>query len=203
MIWKNPTRTELVTCGSDRVTSYNPDDGSVIWRLSGMRSAFSGLPAMDSQRIYFGTNGPMSAGPLVAVSAGTEGDIRLDGHFQSARVAWSRTRSGPGMASPVVAQGFLYIPRSNGILNCYDTRTGERVYRTRVPNMKTVVASLWADEEHLFILDESGTTHIVRPGPEFQLLGANRIDDFVWSTPAIAGGTLLSRGVEKLYCIRN
>ena len=202
MIWKNSKRKELVTCGSDVVTSYDPTDGSVIWRLTGMKSAFSGSPAMDSKRIYFGTSGPMSAGPLVAVNAGTEGDISLDRNFESEKVAWSRTRSGPGMASPVVAKGYLYIPSSGGILNCYDTQTGERVYRTRVPKRKTVAASLWADEDRVFILDESGTTHIIQSGPEFKLLGANRIDDLVWSTPAIVGDTLLIRGTEKLYCIR-
>ena len=201
MIWKNSERTELVTCGSDVVTSYDPTDGTVIWRLTGMKSAFSGSPAMDSKRIYFGTSGPMSAGPLVAVNAGTKGDISLDRNFESEKVAWSRTRSGPGMASPVVAKGYLYIPSSGGILNCYDTQTGDRVYRTRVPKMKTVAASLWADEDRVFILDESGTTHIIQSGPEFKLLGANRIDDLVWSTPAIVGDTLLIRGVEKLYCI--
>lgn len=203
LIWSTPERQELVICGSDVVTSYNPADGSVIWRLTGMKTAFSGSPAIDAERIYFGTSGPSSAGPLVAVSKGTVGDIALDDDFESEKVAWSRTKSGPGMASPVVAQGYLYITGSGGILNCYDTQTGERVYRQRVPAMKTVVASLWADEDRVFILDERGTTHIVLPGPEFKLLGANRIDDLVWSTPAIAGDTLLIRGVEKLYCIRN
>ncbi len=203
LIWNNLQRQELVTCGSDVVTSYDPVDGSVIWRLSGMQSGFSGSPALDSQRIYFGTSGPMSAGPLVAVSAGTVGDVPLDANFESDQIAWSRTRSGPGMASPVVANDHLYVTGSGGILNCYDTETGERVYRKRVPKMKTVVASLWADEDRVFILDENGTTHVVQSGPEFKLLGANRIDDLVWSTPAIVGDTLLIRGVEKLYCIRN
>ena len=202
LIWRNSKQKELVTCGWGVVTSYNPVDGSELWHLSGMQSAFSGSPAIDADRIYFGNSGPMSAGPLVAVNAGAEGDIPLDGKFESDKVAWSRTRSGPGLASPVVAKGYLYIPGSGGILNCYDTTTGERVYRTRVPDMRTVAASLWADDDRVFILDEDGTTHIVQSGPEFKLLQANKIDDLFWSTPAIVGETLLLRGVEKLYCIR-
>lgn len=65
--------------------------------------------------------------------------------------------------------------------------------------MSTVAASLWADEDRVFILDENGSTHIIQTGPEFKLLGANRIDDLFWSTPAVVGDTLLLRGVEKLY----
>ncbi|MEM8943628.1 MAG: PQQ-binding-like beta-propeller repeat protein [Planctomycetota bacterium] len=202
LVWNHATQSELVTCGAGVVTSYNPTDGSVLWQLTGMQSAFSGSPAIDADRIYFGNSGPMSAGPLVAVSAGTAGKVELDGKFKSDQIAWSRVKSGPGMASPVVAAGHLYIPGRGGILNCYDTATGERIYRERVDGMSTVVASLWADEQRVFLLDEKGATHVIQAGSEFKLLGTNLIDDLFWSTPTIAGETLLLRGVEKLYCIR-
>lgn len=202
LIWQTANRTELVTCGSDVVTSYNLADGSVIWRLSGMKSGFSGSPAVDADRIYFGNSGPMSAGPLVAVPKDVRGEISLDNNFEASEVAWSRTRSGPGMASPVVSAGFLYIPNSGGILNCYNTQTGERVYKKRISGMKTVVASLWADQDRVFILDESGSTRIIKSGPEFELMGTNKLDDLFWSTPALVEDMLLLRGVDNLYCIR-
>ena len=203
LVWNNAKQQELVTCGNDVVTSYNPTDGSVLWKLSGMKSGFSGSPAIDSDRIIFGTSGPSSAGPLVSLLAGTTGEVPLDKDFKHEKAAWSRVKSGPGMASPVIAKGLLYIPGSGGILSCYDTSTGERVYRTRVPNMGTVIASLWADENHVFLLDENGATHIVKAGTEFELVRSNKINDLFWSTPAIAGDTLLLRGVDKLYCIRS
>ncbi len=202
LIWQKGAMKQLVACGSDVVTAYNPADGTVIWRLSGMQSGFSGSPAMDEQRIYFGNSGPMSQGPLVAVNFDTSGELQLDREFKADEIAWSRTRSGPGMASPVVAKGHIYIPGSGGILNCYNAATGERAYRNRVDKMKTVVASLWADEDQVFILDEDGTTHIIEAGPEYKRLATNKIDDLFWSTPTIAGDTLLLRGVEKIYCIR-
>ena len=201
LIWNNEKGRELIACGSDVVTSYNPKDGLVNWRLSGTQSGFSGSPAVDRTRIYFGTSGPMSAGPLIAVKAGTTGDVPLDNAFQHDKVAWSRTKSGPGMASPVESNGCLYIPGSGGILNCYDAATGERLYRKRVSGMKTVVASLWADNQRVFLLDESGTTHIVKAGPTFELIRKNKIDDLFWSTPAVAGDSLILRGVDRLYCI--
>ena len=167
-----------------------------------MRSGFSASPALDGKRIFFGMSGPTSPAPLVAVDAGIEGELQLTKNFESDKLAWSITGAGPGMASPVISQGLLYIPGSNAILNCYDTKTGERVYRTRVKGMKTVVASLWADKDRVFILDENGTTFVVKPGREFELLAKNELDDLVWSTPTVADDTLVVRGVEKLYCIR-
>jgi len=202
VIWGDESQRELVVCGSGVVTSYDPADGKVLWNLSGIQSSFSSSPTIDGERIYFGNSGPMSAGPLVAVALKTRGEIELDKKFESENVAWSRTRSGPGMASPVVSNGYLYIPGSGGILSCYQAATGERVYRTRVQNMATVAASLWADDDRVFILDENGTTHVIQSGPEFKVLATNSIQDLFWSTPAISGDALLLRGVEKLYCIR-
>lgn len=202
LIWSTDDRKELITCGSGVVTSYDPATGEIIWTLKGIQSSFSASPTIGTKGLFFGNSGPMSAGPLVAVPAGATGEIQLDEKFESNDVVWSRTKSGPGMASPVVSQGLLYIPGSGGILNCYDESTGERIYRTRVPQMATVAASLWADEERVFILDESGTTHVIQAGPEFKVLASNKIDDLFWSTPSVAGDALLLRGVEKLYCIK-
>ena len=202
LIWGTDEQPELIVCGSGFVTSYNPADGKVLWKVTGVQSGFSASPTADSERIFFGNSGPMSAGPLVAVQNGTRGEIALDSKFESEKVAWSRTRSGPGMASPVVSNGYLYIPGSGGILNCYQAATGERVYRTRVKDMSTVAASLWADDDRVFILDENGTTHVIQSGPEFNEIATNSIKDLFWATPAIAGDSLLLRGVEKLYCVR-
>ena len=201
MVWNNSQQQELITCGSGVVTSYNPADGSILWQLSGIESAFSGSPAIDGDRVFFGNSGPMSAGPLVAVEAGTSGEIELDKNFESEEVAWSRTKSGPGMASPVVSQGYLYIP-GRGMLNCYDVETGERVYKERMGDLKTVAASLWADNDRVFMLDENGTTYMIQAGPEFKLIGTNTIEDLFWSTPTVAGDALILRGVDKMYCIR-
>lgn len=202
LIWQNGESFELVTCGSGVVTAYDPASGKVLWKLQGMESAFSASPAIGNNQMYFGKSGPGSAGPLVAVPAGIRGEVQLDSKFKSDQIAWSLTKSGPGMASPVVSKGLLYIPGSGGILNCYDEVTGERIYRTRVPQMATVAASLWADDEHVFILDEKGTTHVIASGPEFKVVTTNKIDDLFWSTASISDNTLLLRGVEKLYCVR-
>ena len=46
------------------------------------------------------------------------------------------------------------------------------------------------------------TTFVIQAGAEFKLLGTNKLDDLFWSTPSVAGESLLIRGVDKLYCIR-
>jgi outer membrane protein assembly factor BamB len=200
LLWKNRARTELVTCGGDRVVAYEPATGKELWSL-GKVASFTSSPAVDEERIYFGYSNPTTTGPLYAVKAGAEGDITPDADDRSPGLAWLRRSSGPGMPSPVSAGGYVYVMGSVG-LTCYDAATGEVKYKQRLPKARTVAASLWAAGDRIYVLDEAGTTFAMKAGPKFELAGTNRLDDTFWSTPAAADGALYLRGTKALYCVR-
>ena len=105
------------------------------------------------------------------------------------------------MSSPVVSGDYLYIC-SRGFLTCYNKKTGQEAYKSRLPSAKSIAASMWADEEKVFLMDESGKTFVIKSGPKFEILLENELDDLFWATPAITDGALLLRGANKLYCIR-
>src|SRR5205814_812299 len=143
--------------------------------------------------IYFGAGGPFGDSPLFAVKAGATGDITLmKDETSNAGVAWSRKRSGPPMASPLVYNGYLYIlEQHGGMMSCYNAKTGKPVYqRERLPQAKGFTSSPWAYGGKIFCLSEDGQTFVVQAGPEFKLLGKNKLDEMFWSSPAIAGGVL-------------
>jgi outer membrane protein assembly factor BamB len=200
LIWTNRVRTELVVCGSGNVTAYEPSTGSILWKLSGTGGAFSAFPTSDSERIYFGNSGRNSRGPLVAVNAGAVGELTLDSIGDDG-VAWVEETSAPGMCSPVVVLGRLYV-LSQGILSCHDAETGERLYRQRLPDAQRVTSSLWAAEDKVFALNESGQTLVIKAGDKFDLLTSNQTNGLFWSTPSVAGTSLLLRGARTLRCIR-
>ena len=203
LVWHNSQRKELIVCGTGNVTSYNAKTGDEFWKLTGIPSSFSASPASGDDRIFFGNSGPFSSGPLVAVAVGNTGTTELQPEKETPGVGWSKLKAGPGMASPVLSAGYLYVPGSGSILTCYAAATGERVYRDRLDDAATVSASLWASAEKVFILDETGKCFVIKAGPTFEVLATNQINDLFWSTPSIAGDSLLLRGVNKLYCIRS
>jgi len=199
-IWKQGKRTDLVICGSGTVTGYDPATGKTNWRLTNTRSAFTASPASDGKYIFLGNSGPFRQGPLLAIGPDIEGESRLDTRKLPKGVVWAKLRGGPGMASPVASGDYIYVC-SRGFLSCYNTKTGQQAYKSRLPSSKSIAASMWADEKHVFILDESGKSFVIKSGPEFKVLGENDLDDLFWSTPAVANGALLLRGANKLYCI--
>jgi outer membrane protein assembly factor BamB len=105
------------------------------------------------------------------------------------------------MAKPRATTG---LPeQSRGMVSCYDAATGKPAYRReRIPNARAFWASPWAYDGKVFCLDDAGTTHVLQAGPTFRVLGKNPIGDQFWATPAVAGRTVILRGVENVYCIK-
>jgi outer membrane protein assembly factor BamB len=201
LFWKTAKRSELVTCGSGFVTSYDPKTGNELWSMTDIGMSFSASPAADDQRIYFGNSGPRSNGPLVAVGSGMNGKQQFSDDAKIDGMDWAKMQAGPGMSSPVSVGGYVYIP-SRGIVTCYSANDGSVVYKKRL-QLGSTAASLWAAGDQVFLMDESGKTIAIQVGPEMKILATNQIDnDLFWSTPAISGKSLLIRGVKKLYCIR-
>ena len=206
VIWKNKVRTELVANGSHEVRAYDPASGKVLWEL-GMGGRCYSSPVGDADLLYVGSEAGMGGmrggGGLYAVKAGAMGDISLkEGETANAGVAWSQPRGGPEKASPLLYAGHLYVLRTNGgIITCYDAKTGKQLYRQRIPEAAGFWTSPWAGEGKIFCLDDAGTTHVLAAGPEFKVLATNKLNDVFWASAAIAGNTILLRGVDNLYCI--
>lgn len=204
-LWKNKSRTELVTGGSSRIRSYEPATGKILWEMTGLSGRAASTPVGDDELVYFGTGGGMGVGPLVAIRAGAAGEFSLDSR-QSADgpIAWVADRGGPPMASPLLYEGHLYIlDQRGGILTCYDARTGKVAYKERLAGATGFTASPWAADGKVYCTDGDGTTFVLTAGPKFELISKNPLGEMVWSSPALADGDLFLRTVDYLYCIRS
>jgi outer membrane protein assembly factor BamB len=204
-VWKSGERTEVVACGGSHVRSYNAADGSLLWELGGLSGGCNATPVEGDGLLYVGCGGPFGNSPLFAVRAGAGGDITLqDDETSNAGVAWSRTRAGPSMASPLYYDGLLYIlEQRGGMISCYDGQTGEPAYyRTRIPDATGFTASPWAAGSNIFCLDDSGQTIVLKAGRSFGVVGRNTVGEMCWSTPAFSDTEILLRSIDHLYCIR-
>jgi len=205
-IWKNSKRTELVT-GGKKTRSYDPASGKLLWELDMQGGRDITTPISGDDVIYI-CNEKRSdgGGTLFAVKAGGSGDISLDSvQTSNDIVAWTVPNSGISMASPVLSEGYLYVlERRMGRVSCIDTKTGDFAYqKQKLEGAKAFWASPWVVNDMVFCLDDTGTTHVLKAGPEFQVLATNKLDDIFWSSTAVSEDMLIFRGIEYIYGIGN
>ncbi|MHC4996303.1 MAG: PQQ-binding-like beta-propeller repeat protein, partial [Planctomycetota bacterium] len=207
-LWKTEQRTELVTCGTNRVRSYDPQTGEVLWTLSGMSTIVIPTPFTAHGLLYVtsGYVGDRKHRPIFAIRPGARGDISLkENETSNESVAWFQPMAGPYNTTPIVVGDYLHVLYDRGIMACYHAKSGEEIYKARVTaGQGQFTASPWAYDNTLYCLNESGDTFVIPAGPEFKITRTNTLrDDMFMATPAIANNRLLIRGMNHLYCIVN
>lgn len=206
IVWQNSERTELIV-GGKTIRSYDPATGKEFWSMYiGGRSSATAAAIGDT--LYIGSENRTrrggTPGGLFAVRAGAKGEIDVTDEAASEQgLLWSNERGSIGISSPLVYQGYIYVPeRRGGVLRVHDAATGEESYRTRLPAGGVFWSSPLGINGRIHVMDEKGKTFFLAPGPKFQLLGDSSLPGRFWSTPALAGDSLLVRSTDRLYCVR-
>jgi outer membrane protein assembly factor BamB len=191
-IFAGKQRTELVTNGSNFIRGYDPMTGKELWKLGG------------SSKITAPT--PVSSGDLVLVASGRRPEAPIfairPGAGAEPAVAWQKQQRGPYMPTPLIYGEYLYVLGNNGIFDCYVFKTGEEVYRQRIPHQGSGFSgSPVAADGKIYLPSEDGDIFVVKAGPQFELLGKNEMGEPLMATPAISAGRLIVRTEHRLWAI--
>jgi outer membrane protein assembly factor BamB len=198
---EGPTRTEIVTNATKFARGYDPLTGKELWRL-GRHSEVTTPTPIYGQGLIFITSGYRPVQPIYAVKPGANGDISLaKDQTSSDAVAWSLSKGGPYMPTPIVYGDYLYICANAGMVTCYEARTGKQVYKERLGGTGGYTASPVAADGKLYFTSEESGVRVVKAGPQFELLAVNPMGEVCMATPAIADGMLFVRTQHHLYGI--
>ena len=198
--WSTPTvhadgsRSQVLVNGYKHLGGYDLKDGKELWRMRGTGDIPIPTPYVVDGLVFF-TSAHGGGSPIYAVRTAASGDISLgDDELANEQVAWSHPRGGSYMPTTLVYGDLLYVLRDNGVLGAYDIKTGERRYEHRLGNGSGgFTASVVAGDDKIYFTAELGEVYVVKPGPEFELLATNEMDEICMATPAIARGTLYYR----------
>jgi len=209
--WSTPTVAVhdgvpyIITNGFQHIGAYRLDDGKELWRL-GARGGDIPVPTpiVDSGLIYI-TNAHGRLSPIYAIRPGLEGELEPPGDDgKSSAIAWSIPRGGNYMQTPLAYQGLLFACRDNGVLTCFDAKTGEQHWQLRLGGGRDgFTASPIASDGRIYVTGESGEVHVIAAEKEQRELAKQSLGEISMATPAIANGdTLLFRGRRHLIAIR-
>ena len=192
--WGTPTvdvrdgRSQIICNGYKHTGSYDLESGAPLWWIQGGGDIPVPTPVVAHDLIYI-TSAHGRLAPIYAVDAMAEGEIDLT----SEHVAWSDTRRGNYMQTPIVVGNLLFLCHDAGILTCRDARTGEVHYRERLGDGVGFTASAVAADGKLYITSEEGDVYVVAASMEFELLATNHMGETCMATPAMSEGLIYWR----------
>lgn len=184
-------RTQMVFSGSKRVVSLDPRDGSRHWYMEGPTEQFVASLVYDGQLFYLTAGFPEHH--ILAIRPDGHGDV-TDTH-----IVWRTKRGCSYVPSPIVEGDYFLVASDEGIVSCFEARTGERLWMKRMgPHYS---ASLVSAGGLVYFTDDDGVTKIVRPGPEQEIVAESELGESCYASPAISNGQIFMRAEEHLYCI--
>jgi len=192
----------LVTNASNYIRGYDPRTGKELWRL-GKSSKITAPTTVFADDLFAVVSGRAPERPIFVVKATARGELTLpEGKTNSDAVVWSRTGRGSYMPTPLVYDGILYVLANNGLLDAYNWKTGEEVYRQRLPVVGSgFSASPVASDGKLYLSNEDGEILVVGAGPKFAHIATNSMGELLMATPALSEGVMYVRSSTSLFAI--
>lgn len=190
-------RRQVVVSGTNRIRSYDPATGKVLWECGGLSHNVVASPVAGDGMVFAGSSYEKQA--LVAIRLdGARGDLT-----GTDRVAWMRTRGTPYVPSPLLEGGALwFLGHYQGIVTRVDAETGaDRPGTFRLPGVGNVYGSPVAAAGRVYITGLDGTTAVLSAGDRPEVLALNRLADRFSASAAIAGREIYLRGERFLYSL--
>jgi len=201
--WSSPIviefngRPQVIVSGTNRIRSYEPTTGKVIWECGGLSSNVVASPVSGEGMVFAGSSYETRA--LLAINlAGAQGDVT-----GTKQVAWSRRDRTPYVPSPLLYDGGLYfLYHYQGVLSRVTAKSGEEPTGPfRLPGITDVYSSPVAAAGRLYITDREGATLVMSGGETPRALAINRLDDQFSASAALVGREMFLRGAKFLYCL--
>ena len=177
-------REEVILAAEPTVVSYDLKSGKELWRL-------------DCLRYGEVTSVPVYGDGLVYVSADSANLSAID--VKTREIVWESGFSKPGVSTALLHEGLLYCGSDDGSFACYDAKTGEELWVDFADD--GFYASPILADGRIYMLDQSGTMHILKPGRELEVLGKSVLGEEASATPAVVGDSIYIRGLKHLFRI--
>ena len=184
-------KMQLLLAGPEVIMSHDPMTGKVIWSCRTSATQFANTIAFSNDMVF--ASGALGTPEIVCIKADGVGDVS-DTH-----VRWRTRRGTAYVSSPIYHAGRLYVVRNSGVVTCFDTSDGSKVWGGRLDGEFS--ASPVKIGASLFVPNEEGDTIELAVGDEFKILGQYKLGRGGFASLVPSGDRLLIRSLDRLYCI--
>ena len=185
-------QTDLLVPGKNRLTAFDAATQRELWVYGEGAGPYNGEIIVS----------PVQADGVVFTQIWRKSPIhalRLRGGEPPEKL-WVSEMPGPQESSLLHYRGHLYALLDNGVLVCFEGRTGKECYRERL-GLGDCNASPLAADGRIYLSNNRGQTFVVEAGPQFKLLATNELEERISASPAPSGGRLYVRTDSTLWCL--
>jgi outer membrane protein assembly factor BamB len=202
-VYSDGSKTQVLVNGYRNIGGYDFRTGAELWRFHGGGDIPVPTP-VTGHGLAFITNAHGKSAPIYAIKLDSRGDVSLeDGKASSEQVPWSVNRGGAYMQTPILYGDYFYNCRDNGVLACFEAKTGRLVFQARLGSgFGGFTGSPVASGGKIYYVSEVGDVVVIKAGvPELKILAKNPLGEICLSTPAISNGELFFRTRTQLISI--
>ncbi len=182
----------LIVMGGNQLDTYDPRDGKQIWFLKDLLGGRTVTNPTISDEMIVATRG--QRGDLFAVSL-----LQHPGEVERRKILWSDNQGTPDSCSPVGHRLLLFTISDDGIVRCFDSKTGNQRWKKRLVGQYK--ASPVYVQGRVMFLNTEGRCTIISASSKFDKLVENELRDQTIASPAISNSHIYIRGRQTLYCI--
>ena len=182
---------QLVSTAGDAIQGFDLDSGERLWTVYSKGEGVVPSPVIGDGLVF--TSSGFEETTIRTVKADGRGDVT------ATHIAWEQRSGAPTQPSMLFVDPHLYAVSDNGVVSCYEARSGEIVWKQRVGG-NHCASPVYADGK-IYTLSEGGETAVFETGPQFKLVARNALNERCQASIAISQGNLFIRTAEHLYCI--
>lgn len=174
-------REQLLISGAEKIWSYDPETGSLLWSAEGTCPVTCGTMVWNDEAVF--ASGGYPTKKTVAMKSDGSGEILWENDDKSYE------------QSLLYHDGHIYTLNDGGIAICWDAATGEEKWKERLGG--PVSASPVLASGLIHVMNERSEVFVFRPDPKkFELVSKHQIGDEGFATPAFSGNSVIARIAE-------
>lgn len=167
-----------IVCSSDgSVDGYDPETGKRMWTFAEVGGNTSSTPLQFAagQFLIGATPGMHNEREKAARQSNFCMKLEATAEGVKPMIQWRTEKAMPSFGSPIVFRDHAYWVSSQGVVFCFDVKTGEQRYAQRTKQ------SIWVTPvgigDHLYLFGKDGLTTVLASGPEFKVISENQLWD--------------------------
>jgi outer membrane protein assembly factor BamB len=189
-------KDQLISEGSQVCQAFDPETGKEIWRVFyGGHDSTVASPIFWNGIVYINTGLNSAPVEMWAVRPDGSGDVT------NTNVLWKCKEDVPGLSTPVVKDGLIFMVSEKGSLSCLDAKTGEIIWKEKLTGNYNGTP-VWIGD-NIYITSVNGLTTVIKADKKYQVVAENQLDGRFIARPVVFGNALIIRSDTKLYRIEN